>query len=152
MGWELNKDSRIDVLDALADKLIAKNFSAQKVYPTQAASVQVRSSASAWVLGTKAELVPASTITSAFTITGIDTTALFEATTYEIVLYSGAIGSEVEIGRVRFTNGVIGANINGHGEQLEVSTPILPANTRISVAMASTYDLSTKVSIRYVLI
>jgi len=77
--------------------------SASKVYPTLADGVTVTGAAGAWTLGGFVEIVPASTIADDFDIHHISIEAINNVDVYELVLYKGAVASEVEIGRVRFT-------------------------------------------------
>lgn len=108
--------------------------SAMKVYPTLADGVTITGAVAAWTLGTIVEIVPASTITDNFDIHWLIIEEVSANDRYEIVLYSGGAGSEVEIGRqktVRNTtagNGVI---------SIPFQTEIIAANSRISAAIAS---------------
>lgn len=104
----------------------------QRVYPTLAAGITIDGAAGAWTLGTKTTIVPANTITSGFIILGINIGALSANDTYELVLYSGSVGNEVEIGRIRFvktTTETVG--------YIPLQTERIAANTRISAALAS---------------
>ena len=107
--------------------------SSQWVYPTLAAGVTVTGAAGAWTLGAIAEVIPASTITDPFDVHYINIEAASAVDTYEIVIYKGAAAAEVEIGRVRFTKS---ANLDTQSG-VPFMMDIVPANTRISAACAS---------------
>lgn len=107
--------------------------SAQKVYPTLAAGVTLTGGVASWALGSFVEVVPASTITSPFDIHHVNVGAASANDTYEIVLYKGALSSEVEVGRCRITRVANVSDIS----PVPMMTPILPANTRISAKVAS---------------
>lgn len=112
--------------------IIAKSFnSASKVYPTLAVGVLVSKNAASYVLGTKAEIIPAAFITKAFKILGINFDSVGAADVFEIVIYAGAIGFEVEIGRTQVT-----LSVSGQYTEIPINTPIIAANARISAAIA----------------
>ena len=79
------------------------DHSAAMVYPSMTGGVAVTKDATPWTLGAFAVVIPAATIADAFDIHGINFDAFPTAGVYEIVLYSGPDGGEVEIGRARFT-------------------------------------------------
>lgn len=105
-----------------------------KVYPTLADGVNITGGAGSWVLGSFVELIPASTITDKFDIHWVHVEAVSANDTYELVLYSGELGSEVEICRARFTKST---TAGAGASEFHVQTPIIPANTRISAKLAS---------------
>ena len=120
--------------------------SAGQVYPTLAAGVTLTTHANTWVLGTIAEIVPASTITNDFdihevTIEDVNT----KEKVYELVLYYGA--SDVECLRVRFSSTTNKGGLHTGSCQ----TPIIPANSRIrgQLAIEDGGSKTAKVSIRY---
>ena len=104
-----------------------------KVYPTLAAGVTATADNAAWTLGAKAEISPVNTINTSFDIHWINVEAASANDTYEIVLYKGGAGAEVEIGRVRTykTSTISGAN------SVPIQIPAQDANARISAAIAS---------------
>jgi len=106
--------------------------SASIVYPTLATAVTVSAGAS-WVLGSFVEIVPASTITSAFDIHYIYVDSISANDTYELVLYKGAESSEIEVGRVRFSKTAAQEGTDNQPFQ----TPLIAANERISAKVAS---------------
>lgn len=77
--------------------------SAQKTYPTMANSIVLTTgSGAAWTLGNFIEVVPANATTSPFDIHWMGIGAVSAvAAVYEVELYAGAIGAEVEIGQCR---------------------------------------------------
>ena len=107
--------------------------SPQKVYPTLADGVTLTAHNTAWTLGNKTEIVPVNTITSPFDIHFLNIGLASATDTYELVLYKGLAGAEIEIGRVR----VIRAAAQSGTAPMPMLTAILPANTRISGALAS---------------
>lgn len=115
------------------DELKEHTHSRAKCHPTLAAGVTVTGGAGAWALGNYAVLVAANAITSDFDIHYVHAEAVSANDTYEIVLYSGADGAEVEIGRIRMTRS---ATIDSP-TSLPFSCPIIPANTQIKAKVAS---------------
>lgn len=105
----------------------------QKVYPTLADAVTINGGAGAWALGNFTQVVPVNTITSAFTIKGIQLEDVSATDSYELVLYSGLAGAEVEIGRTRLARQSDAGFVNFHPLQ----TLPLAANTRIIAKVAS---------------
>jgi hypothetical protein len=108
--------------------------SGAKCYPTLAAGKSVQAASSAWTLGNFAEIIPANAIAAPFDIHYLNIEATPGAGTYEIHLYTGALGEEVEIGFVRTTKLLDGLTA-------AVSVPfqmdVVPKNTRISAKLAS---------------
>jgi len=104
-----------------------------KCYPTLADGVVVAGGAGAWALGNFVEVIPANAINKAFDIHYINVEAASANDVYEIVLYSGLLGAEVEIGRARTykTAAIAGAN------SVQVQVPAQLANTRVSAKVAS---------------
>jgi hypothetical protein len=121
--------------------------SSAKVYPTLANGVTVTGAAGAWALGAFAVLVPANAITNDFDIHHINVAAYNANDTFELVIYSGANGAEVEIGRCRFTRLT---NV-GASPHIPMQTPIIPANTQIKAKIASQAGTSNTatISIQY---
>ena len=107
----------------------------QKVYPTLSNGISVNASAGAWTLSAAfTQIVPVNTITSDFYITYFHVSTASATDTYELVLYSGTAGNEVEIGRARF--------YKDGGKETGVfvcplSTLKIAANSRISAKIAS---------------
>ena len=125
-----------------------KHFhSAAQVYPTLAAGVTVTKNNTAWVLGNYAVVVPANTIASTFDIHGINFDDITVAAVYELVLYSGADGAEVEIGRTRCTR----TGTTAIATESPFMSAIVAANSQIKakVAASNTGAGSVIISIRY---
>lgn len=121
-----------DSIAARTETLLDHVHHQSYVYPTLANGVTITGGA-AWTLGNFTEIVPASTITSDFDIHHVSIEAISANDVYELVLYKGALASEVEIGRVRFTkNAALDATLN-----VPMQTPIVDANERISAKIAS---------------
>lgn len=104
-----------------------------KCFPSLANGVTVNGGASAWELGNFTEIVPADVIASAFDIHFIVFENASASDVYEIVLYSGAAASEIEIGRVRTRQ----ANVVSGAANVPIQVPPQAANSRISAKVAS---------------
>lgn len=104
-----------------------------KCYPDLADGITITGGVSAWTLGSFVEIIPADTITTAFDIHWIEVEAVNAVDTYQLKLYSGAEGSEEEIGCVRFTRA---SNQTG-ASNVPIQIPFQHANTRISAKLAS---------------
>jgi hypothetical protein len=117
--------------------------SAQKVYPTLAAGVTLTGGAGAWELGAKTEIVPISTITAPFDIHYINPGAASATDTYELVLYKGAEGAEIEIGRCR----IVRAAAQSGTAPTPMMTELLLSNARISAAIATSGGGSDTIAI-----
>ena len=105
-----------------------------KVYPTLADGVQVIAGVGAWQLGSFAVVVPASTITSNFSIYSISIEDyLGGAGAFELILYSGANGAEVEICSTR----IYRSGTYGYAGMVNVRTPITLGNSQIKAKLAS---------------
>lgn len=98
-----------------------------KVYPTLAAGVTVTASGTANTLGANATLCAANVITSPFRIRSVTVESVSASDVFELVLYKGESGSEIEIGRTRFSS----------GGKIVVGIVLQDANTRISAKLAS---------------
>lgn len=123
-------------------EVCSRLLSPSKVYPTLAGSVRLTSSATSWTLGEFIEVVPVNTITRSFAIIGVGISSASDSSNaYEIVFYSGALGSEIEIGRTRFLKGA--ANV----PQYQLQSGIIPANSRISAKCANGAGSSATVSV-----
>ena len=104
-----------------------------KCYPTLANAATFSSGEAAWAESAIQELIPANTITTPFDIHYLNVEAAGTNTTYEISLWSGLAGAEVEIGRVRTVKQTVVAGFNS----VPIQIPPQPANTRISVKIAT---------------
>lgn len=104
-----------------------------KVYPSLATTPTFTTSATAWTLGDFTELVPANAISKPFEIAYASFASISASSTYEFVFYAGAIGQEIEIGRVRFIrSGTTGDAVLA----MPIHSKILDAGTRISCKVA----------------
>jgi len=121
------------------------NIFAEKVYPTLADGVSCAKNNAKWVLGNLAQVVPANTIAGDFYITGIQVENATVVGKWELVLYYG--DSNIECARVRAW--VISAV--GMVPSIKHKTPVIPANSKISIALAQdTVGAGTvTVSLRY---
>jgi len=87
----------------------------------------------AWLHGTKVEVVPAATITTWFDIHWLVIGNAAEADDYEMRIYKGALAAEVEIGRVAFSRAAIQDRATVY---IPVQIPPQQPNTRISASLA----------------
>jgi hypothetical protein len=110
---------------------------AAKVYPTMLAGITVAKGDASWAL-TAAwnECVPAATITAPFDIHAIYIESASIDSTFELVIAAGGAGSEVEIGRVRFTR----TSSDVRSQEVVFTHEIQPANTRISAKLAGSLN------------
>ena len=110
----------------------AHAHSACMVYPSMSAGVNVTKNAAAWTLGAFAVIIPSNTISDSFDIHGINFDSVATNGIYEVVLYSGPDGSEVEICRTRITR-TASSDIE---LEAAVQTPINAANSQIKAKLA----------------
>lgn len=122
-------DDIVSDLEIISDHI----HGAQKVYPTLANGVTLTGAAGAWALGAKTEIIPASTVASIFDLHFVNIGAVSATDTYEVVFYKGDALSEVEIGRCR----VVRTAAQSGTAPVPIMTERLPANTRVSAAVAS---------------
>lgn len=104
-----------------------------RVYPSLADGIIVTGGAGAWQLGNFVEIIPASTITSSFDIHYINFEGASATDIYELVLYKGTVGNEIEIGRIRTDRESATSGVTN----VPVQIPAQDANTRISAKVAS---------------
>ena len=116
-----------------------------QVYPTLAAGVTATGAAGAWTLGAKVEIVPASTITNAFHITGLGIEALSVVDSYQLEVYYGA--GDTLAGTARFSR----TATQDSPQYIPFTTLEIPANSRVRCAIASASGGSdtAKISIAY---
>ena len=107
--------------------------SVQRTYPTQADSTILTSGTADWEWGALTEVVPAAAINAPFDIhwMGIGRVSATDAV-YEVKIFAGAVGSEVEIGQMRTYRQ---ATQSGSAPS-PMTTPIQLAGTRISARCA----------------
>lgn len=143
-GQGVNTDAQtVGTLFGRAKRNDEHQHSVCKVYPTLANGVVVTGAAGAWALGAFVVIVPTNTITDAFDIHHINVAAYNSNDTFELVLYSGANGAEVECGRVRFTRTT---NV-GSPAHVPMQTPIIAANSQIKAKIASQNGTSNTATI-----
>lgn len=131
-------------LKAFSERLEEHVHSVCSVYPTLADGVTLDTAIAAWTLGTITEIVPVNTITEPFDIHAIDLESISANGEFELVLYYGAV--DTECGRIRFVQTAVqSATLN-----TDIQTPIIPANSKISAALASAAGTqSAIISLRY---
>jgi hypothetical protein len=104
-----------------------------KVYPSLADGITVTGGSGAWTLGNFSEIISANTITTAFDIHYVNFENASANDIYEFVLYSGALGEEIEIARIRtYKYATSTGAIN-----VPIQIPVQYANSRISAKLAS---------------
>ncbi len=115
-------------------ELIEHIHKAAKTIPSGGAGVVVTAGDSeAWDLGSFAVMAATNAIDEDFDIHFVVAEVMSANATYEIVLYAGADGAEVEIGRVR----IVRVTNQVRSSHLAIQTPIIPANTQIKVKVMS---------------
>jgi len=103
------------------------------VWPSMQLGVLITSSAVAWTLGGFAVFVAVNAIAADFEFHWLNIEDASANGTYELVFYSGADASEVEIGRKRFVRETNKSSRAG----LDLRTPLLLANTQIKLKLAT---------------
>lgn len=127
--------AQITVLQDGQEILHEHIHSRQKTKPTLADSLILTGGATAWALGNKVEIFAADEVLYPFDIHWIDIGSVSAiGDVYEIELYSGLAGFEVEIGQCRAYRQ---ANQSGAAPS-PMMTSMMPAGTRITAACANT--------------
>ncbi len=115
-------------------ELIEHTHKEAMAIPSGAAGVVVTAGDSeAWDLGSFAVMAATNAIGEDFDIHFVVVEVMTATATYEIVLYAGADGAEVEIGRVR----VVRVTNQVRSAHLAIQTPLIPANTQIKAKVMS---------------
>ena len=104
-----------------------------KCYPTLANGITIAGSATAWTLGNFVEVVPVNAIAVMYDIHWINFESASANDVYELVLYSGLVGAEIEIGRIR----TFRQSVTSGANNVPIQIPALMPNTRISAKLAS---------------
>ncbi len=131
-----NKDDEHGTMSVAGQvhELVEHTHEAAKCIPSGAAGVVVTAGDSeAWDLGSFAVMSATNAIDEDFDIHFVVVEVMSANATYEIVLYAGADGSEVEIGRVR----VVRVTNQVRSSHLAIQTPIIAANTQIKAKVMS---------------
>ena len=129
----------LPIIDTIYDHV----HSAQKVYPTLANGVTVTGGVVAWALGNFAVIVPANAISAPFDIHHVNISAYNANDTFELIFYYGADGSEVEMGRTRFTR-LTNVGASPHTPMMSI---IVPANSQIKAKLATQNGTSNTVTV-----
>lgn len=107
----------------------------QKTKPTLQNSIVLTGGTAAWQVGAKTVIFDTNEVTHPFDVHWVGLGNVTDVgSVYEIILYSGLAGAEIEIGHCRVFRQ---ANQAGTAP-CPMMTPLLPANTRITAACAST--------------
>lgn len=105
-----------------------------KVYPSLQNGIRVIAAVGFWSLGDFAEIIPIGAITNRYNIYAIVIENSNTEDIYELVLFKGAVGEEVEVGRIRFMK----SDKKGQGSStIEFKSKCFDANERISAKIAS---------------
>lgn len=113
------------------------------VYPTMDDGVELTADSDSWTLGSITNIVPSSTISHDIVLRGVILESISENTTYEVVLYEGAEGSESEIARKRFASS---SNISAFPD-ISIISDVISADSRISAALATASSSADTVTI-----
>ena len=116
-----------------------------KLYPSLVDPINVGSTAVAWEIGNKVEIIPASTITKDFVIVGINIFSSTSSDVFELILYKGASGSEIELGRTAFSVAVPTVDMFVF---VPFQTSVINANERISMAIAGKNTNSSQLRVK----
>lgn len=117
----------------------------RKLYPSLVDPINVESTDVAWEIGNKVEIIPASTITKNFVIVGINIFTSTSNDVFELILYKGASGSEIELGRTGFSSSVVTADMFVF---VPFQTSMINANERISIAIAGKDTTSNQLRVK----
>ena len=126
--------------------LLEKHFhSAAKVYPTLDSAIIINKvNSSAWGLDVGyTQIIPLTTITFPFDIHFINLETISSNDQYELLLFTGPIGSEKEIARVSFERGTSATD-----SSIQCQTELLAANSRISAKLTSLATSSRNISLK----
>jgi len=145
IGNQGNESGKLDTVETDLDTLKAFEQASTKIYPTTPSGDGVVLTGAGigpgWGLGSIVEVVPASTISNPFRITGIYVDDSDDSV-YEIILYSGA--GDTEIGRARFSKVNAG---DPAARFLPVVTPEIAADSRIRAKVSAASDTGKTVTI-----
>ena len=102
-------------------------------FPSLENGITINTSTTTWELGAFTELIPTNAIDDAFDIHWINFENASATGVYELHLYAGEFGQEIEIARIRTSReGAQTGTTN-----VPVQIPVQHANTRISAKLAS---------------
>lgn len=117
----------------LADNFTGKVFKERKLYPELSNPIQVIKDSGAWAAhGTPTEIIPKNTIASSFEIDYINISIISAVGSYELILYTGLAGFEVEIAKIPIERT---ATYSQEG-CIPVNSITIDANTRISASLS----------------
>ena len=131
----------------IADNFSGKVFKERKVYPSLNDPIQITKDSGAWAAhGTPTEIVPVSTLTSKIEIDYINVSTISAVGSYELILYTGLAGFEVEFAK-RSIDRTATHSQEGY---IPVNSIQIDPNTRISASLsgspAGTESLYLKLS------
>jgi len=151
--------SNVDIVDAIGNKedtyasnslhsktdLLVKHLhNKAEVYPNNCIPITLTTSATPNTHGTIVEIVPASTINDVFDIHWVTLSDISANGNYELRLYTGASGSEVELTNKSFFRN---SNFIQEGNLSAMSDSILPG-TRISASIKGSNAAANTCAIR----
>jgi hypothetical protein len=120
-------------LYSLAAVAAAYVHSQSRVYPSLADDIVVTGGNAPWTLGNYVVLIPENAVDSHFVISAIDISACSTLDKYELVLYAGPDGSEIEVGRKRFSKIALANNPIA----IIFVTEIIHTNSQVKAKLAS---------------
>jgi hypothetical protein len=123
-------------VETMADKVHVLEEHAhgqQKLAPSDAAPAVLASAAVAWTQGTIVQLLAAGAETEDYDVHWVTVSNITANADYEIVLYAGGIGAEVEIGRCAVTRNAV----QSQEGTVAMLTRIQPGGTRLSASISS---------------
>ena len=107
------------------------------------AGTNVAANAVAGTFGNYAIVIPAATVTLPFDIHWANIETIGTNGSYEMIIAIGAPGAEVEVSRIRFVRFAGNEPVNGR----PVITPVLPANSAVSVKIAHSTAVAAQITV-----
>lgn len=142
---EMTDEHGSNTLFGNMDRLNEHIHSAMRTYPELADHVLLTKAAGAWAAyPTPTEIIPANGIAEDFDIHWISVSTISANGSYMLRLYKGAVEAEVLIASIPLVRTAVTSQ---EGSAL-CTTPIIPANTRISAAISSGNAAQNTLSIK----
>ena len=111
---------------------ILQEFDAQsKLAPSGAVSLTLTSGGAPWTPGAKVEFIAAGSVALVFHMRSATLSEPTVNAEYEVIVYKGLAGAEVEIARIDFVR----TNVQNRSSFVTFSSEQVPAGTRISCAI-----------------
>jgi hypothetical protein len=135
-------------LTARLDRLLQYLDSQVKTYPTTAVGVTATAGAATYAKdGTWVEIIPASTVTTDYSVVAMALDIITTVDEYEIELGTGTAASEVVVSTHKFASAITSGET-----RIDISSMAqIPANTRLAVRLSSKDGSnSANVSVEYI--